>query len=67
MHLLAHCLTKGVVLGANNYFDSLFKSNDGTLINADLNGSYQIIRKVFPNAFMQWDRGCGLHPIRISF
>ena len=25
MHLLAHCLTKGVVLGANNYFDSFFK------------------------------------------
>ena len=45
----------------------LFQSNDGTIINADLNGSYQIIRKVFPNAFEQWDRGCGLHPIRISF
>lgn len=45
----------------------LFQSNDGTIINADLNGSYQIVRKVFPNAFEQWDRGCGLHPVRISF
>lgn len=26
----------------------LFKSNDGTLINADVNGAFQIIRKVFP-------------------
>lgn len=45
----------------------LFQSNNGTVINADLNGSYQIVRKVFPNAFEQWDRGCGLHPIRINF
>jgi putative transposase len=29
----------------------LFKSNNGTLINADVNGSLQILRKVFPNAF----------------
>lgn len=42
----------------------MFRSNKGILINADLNGSYQIVRKVFPNAFEQWDRGCGLHPVR---
>jgi putative transposase len=29
----------------------LFKSENGTLINADCNGSGNIIRKVFPNAF----------------
>lgn len=44
----------------------LFRSNNGRLINADLNGSCQIIRKVFPNAFMQWDRGCDLQPIRLN-
>jgi len=44
----------------------LFVSNDGIKINADLNGSYQIIKKVFPNAFEQWDRGCSLHPVRIN-
>ena len=37
----------------------LFKSNKGILINADLNGAYQILRKVFP---IKWDRGCALHP-----
>lgn len=44
----------------------LFVSNEGIKINADLNGSYQIIKKVFPNAFGQWDRGCCLHPVRIN-
>ncbi|MED3770708.1 hypothetical protein AAW492_14565, partial [Geobacillus stearothermophilus] len=29
----------------------LFKSNKGILINADVNGAYQIIKKVSPNAF----------------
>ena len=29
----------------------LFKSNNGTLINSDVNGSLQIIKKVAPNAF----------------
>ena len=41
----------------------LFKSNSGTLINADLNGAYQIIKKVFP---IEWDRGCALHPIVVN-
>ena len=27
----------------------LFKANDGTLINADINGALQIIKKAFPN------------------
>lgn len=29
----------------------LFKSNSGSLINSDVNGSFQIMMKVFPNAF----------------
>ena len=40
----------------------LFVSNNGTKINADVNGSYQIMKKDFPNAF---DYGCSniyLHP-----
>ncbi len=41
----------------------LFKSNAGVLINADLNGAYQILKKVFP---MKWDRGCALHPFVVS-
>ena len=41
----------------------LFRSNSGTLINADLNGAYQIIKKVFP---IEWDSGCALHPIVVN-
>lgn len=40
----------------------LFKSNTGVLINADVNGSYQIMKKVFPNAFVNGIEGVGLHP-----
>lgn len=41
----------------------VFRSNDGRKLNADVNASLQIIKKVFPNAFSQWDRGCGLQPV----
>ena len=44
----------------------LFVSNKGIKINADLNGAYQIIKKVFPDAFEQGNRGCALHPIRVN-
>lgn len=41
----------------------LFKSNQRILINADINGAYQIIKKVVP---IKWDRGCALHPIVVN-
>ena len=44
----------------------LFVSNDGIKINADLNGAYQIVKKVLPNAYEQWDTGCDLHPVRLT-
>lgn len=40
----------------------LFVSNNGTKINADVNGSYQITKKVFPNAYSNGIVGVGLHP-----
>jgi putative transposase len=40
----------------------LFKSIDH-IINADVNGSYQIMMKVFPNAFAEGVEGVGLHPL----
>ena len=36
----------------------LFKSNDGILINSDVNGALQIIKKVFPNVFAKGIKGC---------
>ena len=41
----------------------LFISNYGIKINADLNGAYQILKKVFP---IKWDRGCVLHPFVVN-
>ena len=44
----------------------LFRSNTGKLINADVNGSYQIIKKVFPNAFSHGIEDYGFNPIRVD-
>jgi putative transposase len=44
----------------------LFKSANGTLINADINGGYNILRKVFPNAFANGIEGVAVHPVIIS-
>lgn len=45
----------------------LFKSADGTLINADVNGSYNILRKCMPNAFdANGVVGVLVHPVVIK-
>ena len=44
----------------------LFRSNQGILINSDVNGAYNIIKKVVPNAFVEGIEGVDLHPIRVS-
>ena len=44
----------------------LFVSNKGVKINADVNGSYQILMKVFPNAFAEGIEGVALHPVRVN-
>ncbi len=43
----------------------LFKSHKGTIINADVNGAYNILKKAFLNA-VEADRieDVGLHPSR---
>lgn len=42
----------------------LFKSNNGRLINSDVNGSYQILRKVFPE--FQYGIGAYLTPVLVN-
>ena len=46
----------------------LFRSATGIKINADVNSSYNIMVKAFPNAmrFARVDRRCALHPVRIN-
>ncbi|ADI73346.1 transposase, IS605 OrfB family [Methanohalobium evestigatum Z-7303] len=43
----------------------LFKSNTGKVINADVNGAYNILKKAFPGA-MKGIEGVALHPVSIS-
>ena len=46
----------------------LYRSATGITINADVNGSCNILRKAFPDApwIARGDRGCALHPVRIT-
>ena len=41
----------------------LFRAADGRLINADVNGAYNIIRKAIPNAFGNGKAGVVVHPV----
>ena len=44
----------------------LFRSNQGVLINADVNAGYQIMKKVFPNEFSDGIEGAVFHPVRVN-
>lgn len=44
----------------------LFKTSDGSFLNADVNGSYQIMKKVVPNGVILWNRGCAYQPVRVT-
>lgn len=44
----------------------LFISNQDIHINADVNAAYQIMKKVFPNAFANGIEGVALHPVRVN-
>lgn len=44
----------------------LFRSAKGTLINADVNGSYNILRKSKPKAFVDGVEGVVVHPVIVK-
>ena len=47
-------------------YRGLFVSNDGTRVNADVNGALQIVKKVVPNAFADGIEGVVLRPIMVA-
>jgi putative transposase len=47
-------------------YRGLFRSSDGTKINADVNGLYNIMRKAIPEAFADGIEGLGVVPRRLS-
>jgi putative transposase len=44
----------------------LFRARSGHCLNADINGAYNIMRKVVPNAFGNGIGGVVVHPVRIA-
>ena len=44
----------------------MFRTASGSLINADVNGSYNILVKAIPNAFVNGIEGVGVHPIDLK-
>ena len=44
----------------------LFRASDGRLINADVNGAYNILVKAAPDAFPQGRHGCVVQPVRME-
>jgi len=44
----------------------IFRSADGTLIHADLNAAYNVIRKAAPEACADGIEGIGLYPRSLS-
>ena len=44
----------------------LFQANAGRKINADINGAYQIMRKVFPNVNADGIEGVALRPTVVA-
>lgn len=44
----------------------LYKTSTGRLINSDVNGSYNILRKAIPNAFSNGIESCVVQPRRVN-
>lgn len=61
---------KGLSPARRRIYRGLFKSNSGRLINSDVNGAYQIIRKVFSdvkfNQFSKEILGCVSNPVKYN-
>ncbi len=43
----------------------LYQAADGRRLNADVNGAYNIVRKVLPDAFGKGIAGAAVHPVRL--
>ena len=44
----------------------LFKSSNGSLINSDVNGSFNILRKAVPTVFTNGIEGIAVYPERVK-
>lgn len=59
-------MIKGTDFSGKRVYRGLYRSANGNLINADINGASNIIKKVFPNAFGDGIKGVDFHPVIIN-
>lgn len=59
-------ITKHSVYKGKRIKRGLFQTSDNKIINADVNGSYNILKKVVPNAFADGIEGVAVHPYRVN-
>lgn len=59
-------VAKQAVYAGRRIQRGLFRSATGQLINADVNGAYNIIRKAILNAFADGIEGVAVHPVRVT-
>ena len=57
---------RGIRPAKRRFKRGLYRSNNGTVLNADINAAYQILRKVVPNAYADGIEGVGLHPVKVN-
>lgn len=57
---------KDVTFSGKRIKRGLYKTSEGRLINADVNGSYNILRKAIPNAFSNGIESCVAQPRRVN-
>lgn len=57
---------KGVTFSGKRIKRGLYQSKNGTLINADVNGSYNILRKCNAQFSYESIEGVSLHPVRLN-
>jgi IS605 OrfB family transposase len=57
---------KDAVFSGRRIKRGLYKTSAGQLINSDVNGSYNILRKAIPNAFSNGIESCVVGPMRVN-
>jgi IS605 OrfB family transposase len=58
--------TQDITFSGSRIKRGLYKTSSGRLINADVNGSYNILRKAIPNAFSNGIESCVVQPRRVN-
>ena len=55
-----------IVFSGKRIHRGMYKTNNGRLINADVNGSYNSLRKAIPDAFSEGIESCVVQPRRVN-